>query len=130
MSQTSRDIKMELFKEGKRWIQTKREIALFFMDRNNTIYDTSLKNAYSLIAQNVYRTFEYTNALRKHKLAIINMRFLQPNFQYIDTKYTLLDKIANFGGKFGLFAQLTGCSLIVIFKIIFVTFKTLFTKSQ
>ena len=124
------DINMNSFNKGEKWIDGDKELGLFFMDRNNTVYDQSLKDAYSSIAEYDYKTFQFRNALRREKLTIINLRFLQPNFHYVDTKYTFLDKIANFGGKFGLFAQLTGCSLLVIFKIILVTFKTLFTKAQ
>ena len=45
-------------------------------------------------------------------LVIIHWRILKPQINVVDAKYTLLDKFANFGGNFGIFAEITGCSFL------------------
>ena len=43
-------------------------------------------------------------------MVIVHMNILKPEVDVIDVKYTLADKFAKFGGNFGIFAQITGCS--------------------
>ena len=61
---------------------------------------------------------------------IVDLNFVLPEVDYVDVKYTLLDKIANFGGKFGIFAQLTGCSLLGLLNIVMIILKCVFIKRQ
>ena len=58
------------------------------------------------------------------------MKFMAPKVDLIDVKYTPMDKMAMFGGNFGIFVEITGWSLIgflnllvIITKIAFMTFK-------
>ena len=44
----------------------------------------------------------------------------------IDTRYSLSDKIAKFGGTFGIWAEITGFSLLGIINVIIIIFKMLF----
>ena len=43
---------------------------------------------------------------------IIELTFWKPEVQVTDVKYTTFDKFANFGGNFGIFAEITGCSFL------------------
>ena len=105
-----------------------KELAELLMDKNHTLNDENLKIIYNSLITNNKHCFEMVQQKRGQKLITVNLRFLKPRITRIDLKYSLLDKVANFGGKFGLFAQLTGCSLLAIFKIILIVFKTLFSS--
>ena len=48
---------------------------------------------------------------------------MKPEVELVDVKYAPMDKISNFGGKFGIFAQLTGWSLIGIINLCIVLLK-------
>ena len=41
----------------------------------------------------------------------------------LEVRTTTTDKIANFGGTFGIWVQLTGCTLLVLINLIVVMFK-------
>ena len=88
--------------------------------------DQGLRSAIkALIDGTANGQFEEDYPVAKYQdLLVVHLRFLQPRTNIVDTKYTWSDLIAGFGGKFGIFAQLTGCSLLAIFKIIFTIFKT------
>ena len=43
----------------------------------------------------------------------------------LDVRTTMTDKIANFGGTFGIWAELTGCSLLGMINLIIISFKLL-----
>ena len=103
------------------------ELAEFFLDKNHTFFDEGLLNASSAINTNNF-DFGFTLDRRSLQLTVINLRFLQPNFYWVDTKYTLMDKLAGFGGNFGIFAEITGCSLLALLNIIIVIFKSFFTN--
>ena len=125
------DIDFNLLRQGeKKWMKGPVEIAEFFMDENNTFYDKGLKEAANALIQSKTTPFELTLARRYSTLTVINLRFLQPNFNWVDTKYTLMDKLAGFGGNFGIFAEITGCSLLALLNIIIIIFKSLFTKTK
>ena len=57
---------------------------------------------------------------------IIHLKFMKPEIDFIDVKYTFMDKLATFGGNFGIFEMVTGWSLFGILNIILLTFKCLF----
>ena len=124
------DIDFNLLRQGKKkWMKGPVEIGEFFMDENNTFYDKGLKEAANALIQSKTTPFELTLARRYSTLTVINLRFLQPNFNWVDTKYTLMDKLAGFGGNFGIFAEITGCSLLALLNIIIIIFKSLFARA-
>ena len=61
-------------------------------------------------------------------MIVVHLRFLPPKISLFDAKYTLMDQFANFGGKFGIFAQLTGCSFLGLLNIIFLVMKNFSKK--
>ena len=47
-------------------------------------------------------------------------------FTKLDVRTTMTDKIANFGGTFGIWAELTGCSLLGMINLVIISFKLIF----
>ena len=44
----------------------------------------------------------------------------------LELRTTMTDKIANFGGTFGIWAELTGCSLLGMINLVIISFKLIF----
>ena len=44
----------------------------------------------------------------------------------LEVRTTITDKIANFGGTYGIWAELTGCSLLGMINLIILLFKFIF----
>ena len=97
----------------------------FLSDKNQTILDQGLRNAIkALIDGTANGQFEEDYPVTKYQdLLIVHLRFLQPRINIVDTKYTLTDIIAGFGGKFGIFAQLTGWSFLGILNLLILIIK-------
>ena len=57
---------------------------------------------------------------------IVELTFWKPEFNIIDLKYNIFDKFANFGGNFGIFAEITGCSFLGMLNFFILLFKLLF----
>ena len=98
----------------------------FFYDSNNTFFDNGFYNMQDCIAptktgRKFQRVKMYQNAI------ILHLKFMKPEVELFDVKYAPMDKISNFGGKFGIFAQLTGWSLIGIINLCIVLLKCPFT---
>ena len=64
-------------------------------------------------------------------LVIVHWLILEPEINVIDAKYSIDDKIANFGGNFGIFAEITGCSFLGMLNFLILLFKLIFSvRSQ
>ena len=48
----------------------------------------------------------------------------------LEVRTTTTDKIANFGGTFGIWAELTGCSLLGLINLLIISFKLLFRRQE
>ena len=48
----------------------------------------------------------------------------------LEVRTTTTDKIANFGGTFGIWAELTGCSLLGLINLLIICFKLLFQSQE
>ena len=59
----------------------------------------------------------------KKSLIIVHLRYLQPQIDYIDVTYSTWDKFANFGGNFGIFAEITGCTFLGMLNFIILVLK-------
>ena len=124
------DMKGEYLKSPIYWTECvgEKAFAEFFCDFNMTFWDRQTLNLYnSLYTEKKYsfeRSLLYKNAI------IIHLNFVEPEITLLAIKYSLLDKLANFGGKFGIFAQLTGCSLLAILNILLVACKCFFSQRK
>ena len=102
----------------------------FLSDKNQTILDQGLRNAIkALIDGTANGQFEEDYPVAKYQdLLVVHFRFLQPRINIVDTKYTLSDLIAGFGGKFGIFAQMTGWSFLGIINLLLIFVKLCFIQ--
>ena len=96
----------------------------YIMDYNFTLKDKGLTNA--------LKALKYDNKpaeiLTKFKdLIIVHLRFLKPKIDVLGSKYTVTDKFANFGGIFGIFTQITGCSWLVFINLLILMTKLMFS---
>ena len=80
-----------------------------------------------LLAPSLIPSFKRENAEMAKDLVIVHWRIVEPEIKVIDAKYSINDKIANFGGKFGIFAQITGCSFLVMVNFLILLFKLIFS---
>ena len=74
-------------------------------------------------------------------MIVVNLKFYAPELDYLDVAYSASDKVAIFGGNFGIFAEITGVSAlgilnlwILIMKLssakMFTMFAKLFSKCE
>ena len=98
----------------------KKEFIDYFNDTDNTFQS----KAYKLIGLSTSRDDQLLNKARNS--IIIHLKFMQPEIDFIDVKYTLMDKLATFGGNFGIFEMVTGWSLFGILNLTLLIFKCLF----
>ena len=105
----------------------------FFLPNNRTkIFDQGVVNAYDYFIPDGYDRSSF-NAQRIEMLkdmVIVHLRILKPKVKVIDAKYSILDKFANFGGNFGIFAEITGCSFLGIMNFFILLFKLIFSHRQ
>ena len=103
------------------------------LDNNNTFQEEFLYQHSEKIGNSHF--LRSNIAMRKHRnqLIIINLHFVTPEVEVklLTAKYTVIDKIAGFGGTFGLLTQFTGCSILAIIHMIVLFFKNnLFKNSK
>ena len=72
----------------------------------------------------IYQTIRTLN----RNMIIVRIAFKTSEIEVtvLDSRTTLADKIAKFGGTFGLWVQLSRCSLLVLINVIVVVIKTCF----
>ena len=95
----------------------------------STILDQGLANAYDNL-DFYYETFNQSRVNMLRDMVIVHLRILKPHIQLIDAKYSILDKFANFGGNFGIFAEITGCSFLGVLNFFIILFKFTFSHHQ
>ena len=49
-----------------------------------------------------------------NQIVVVHVRFLAPDVYSVELRHSVWDKFANFGGNFGIFAEITGCSFLGI----------------
>ena len=72
------------------------------------------------------KSYDDLQKLMMNDAIIIQLKFQKPEIVAIGIKYTTDDKIAKFGGTFGIFSQLTGCTFLGLLNIIAIVLKLLF----
>ena len=92
---------------------TRKDFCDFILDRNNTIEPLTwyeiLSNKSSLLKK------DRGIAVAKDMI-IVNIEFDSPHLETIilDTRYSMIDRIAGLGGSLGIFGQITGASFITL----------------
>ena len=90
----------------------------FALDLNHTLIDETLKNlTWPSGFQRLRMTWK--------NLIIVKIMYKDPMVEMavLDARTTLSDKIANFGGTFGIWAELTGISLLGIINFFVILIK-------
>ena len=99
-----------------------------FEDVNGTITDKNIKTTFdAFYATDLKYKYETLNLEKFKDYIIVHLRFMKPDIDWIDTKYNDFDKFANFGGNFGIFAEITGSSFLGIVNLCILLFKILFS---
>ena len=101
---------------------------------NGTIIDKGLENSFNAMAfYSLWGTIgdrpglNNTGLKKSEDLIIVHLRILKPEIKVIDAKYSTMDKFANFGGNFGIFAEITGCSFLGMLNFLILLFKLIFS---
>ena len=103
----------------------------FLSDKNKTLMDQGLRNALqSLLPPRDQNLDVLTPTSKYQNMIVVHLRFLQPKINIIDVKYTWSDLIAGFGGKFGIFAQITGWSFLGILNLLLAIIKLFFYSKK
>ena len=104
----------------------------FIKDLNNTMSHSLLKQAlwptdYDSDGKRVNSTFFKRAQTFFDNAIIVKLRYKTNEIQFTkqDVRTTATNKIANLGGTFGIWAELTGCSLLGLINLLIITFKLL-----
>ena len=100
------------------------------MDNTETKNNTLVEEGFKRGINSFFRrgSSENYNNLRKDfvdDLIVVHINFQKPEITALDLKYSIDDKLANFGGSFGIFAELTGCSFLGFLNIFIISLKIL-----
>merc|ERR1712218_163394 len=103
----------------------------FFYDATGIFIDKGFNNYYTNIMNLKKKNLSYHRAREMFRNAIIvHLKFMEPEVDFIDVKYTTMDKLAIFGGNFGIFETITGWSFLGMFNLVIVIFKVIFYFKQ
>ena len=100
---------------------------------DNDFMDEGL-NQFSQMLNDVKRLRFNVNTTDDFKVSMLNsmivvhVRYLSPKVDFVDTTYTIWDKFANFGGNFGIFAEITGFSFLGTLNCFFLIIKYIISK--
>ena len=94
------------------------------LDGNETFLDSWLKNLTWPSGDNELTNFKRIRTLTKNMM-IVKLKINSPfvHMTVLDARSTLSDKIAKLGGTYGLWVQLTGCTLLVLVNVFVVAIK-------
>ena len=103
------------------------------LDHNETFLEKDIKQLIWPSSDKTYwSNAEFTFFKRvkdfTKNLIIVRLKYESPEVEMtiLDSRTTLSDKIANFGGTFGIWAELTGFSLLGIINLIIISIKLMF----
>ena len=103
-------------------------------NNETTMFDKGLKNAHDkmfLDPDKMYiLDFINTRLDMLNDMIIVHLSIMEPNIDIVDAKYKLFDKLAMLGGHFGIFAEITGCSLLILLNILILLFKLPFSSNN
>ena len=104
----------------------------FFYDANRNFINKGFSNYYAnVMDRGQIQNLSYHRAREMFQNAIIvHLKFMQPEVDFMDVKYTTMDKLAIFGGNFGIFETITGWSFLGMFNLVIVIFKVIFYFKQ
>ena len=77
-----------------------------------------------------YGNYDLNREKRMNDIIIVHLRFIEPEMDQIDAKYTKMDQFAKFGGNFGIFSEITGISFLGLLNLFIIILKFLCTCIQ
>ena len=105
----------------------------FALDKNDSFMSYEIKKLLWPHSEEKTINLETSTAYKRlraisEKMIVVKLYFKTPNIEstVLDSRTTLSDKIANFGGTFGIWAELTGVSLLGIINLILLLMKLIF----
>lgn len=102
----------------------------FLVDLNKTFIDNEIYNLLSTIQPNVYQDERFGGPFYPglySNMIVVHLNFKEPEVDKVDTRYSTLDYFANFGGNFGIFVEITGCSFLGMLNFSILMFKLCFS---
>ena len=100
----------------------------YAIDKEDVFLESSLKNL--LWPSKISGWSSSTTTYKRIKtmtqnMIIIKLQFKSPEVELtvLDSRSTVSDKIAKLGGTFGIWAQLTGCTLLVLINVFVIIMK-------
>ena len=118
---------------AEKWCSGSSLFCDYILDINGTFSDFFLKEAvWPTDFHFKYNSCESSNFKRAKALMeniiIVRLKYTSSEVEIskLEVRTTMTDKIANFGGTFGIWAELTGCSLLGMINLLIIFFKLLF----
>ena len=94
------------------------------------LFPTEMVNDYNYGRTKQSTFFKMAQNFMKNIVIVrLHYKSSQVEMNKLEVRTTTTDKIANFGGTFGIWAELTGCSLLGFINLLIISFKLLF-RSQ
>ena len=116
------------------WCSGSKVLCDYIRDINNTFSHSLLKETVWSSEYDDYgrrKVSSYFKIARNlmSNIIIVRLKYKSSEIELnkLDVKTTTTDKIANFGGTFGIWAEMTGCSLLGIINLTIISFKLLLT---
>ena len=111
---------------GRSLVKYSKEITIcnLLLDTNNTLMEKGFLEAYKNFGFPA-DSWQRRQAMVYKDIIIVHLRIMPPEMDLHDVKYTILDKFANFGGNYGIFAEITGCSFLPLLNLFIILFKLL-----
>ena len=101
----------------------------YIKDENNTFLDSEIKRTIwpptpKTAREGEFTIFKRVKSMMKNMI-IVKLQYKAPQVEMtvLDARSSLSDKIAKLGGTFGIWVQLTGCTLLVLINLILMLFK-------
>ena len=97
--------------------------------RNDSLGALELQQLYLFARKYIGNLGEKINADLLEKTIVVHVTLLTPQIDLVDLEYTIWDKFANFGGNFGIFAEITGIHFLGVMNGIILAIKLLSSKT-
>ena len=103
--------------------------------KNSDFIEQGLIN-FDQTLERLYFKEDFRNAEVDYKISlmdsmiVVHVRYLAPEVDFVDMTYTTWDKFANFGGNFGIFGEITGCTFLGMLNCFVLIFKYLASKAH
>ena len=99
----------------------------YIKDTNGTLLHSGIENLvwpYDKVETTLYKRIKTMN--KNMIIVIMKFKTSQIDYTVLDARTTLSDKIANLGGTFGIWAEVTGLSTLGIINLVLLLVKLLF----